>query len=136
MHDHDDDGTWKISIQNFTRIALISPGSPSFTTHSLYLSCTSHSSRNLQSPSAHGMSNRRKSKLAKRTNSKQSLQNFIANMDARSRSLLAPSGDYVVVSPSGDYSQPAISPKSTNRICCFTLSTVLLPTSVKLTRGI
>ena len=41
-------------------------GSPSFTTNSLYLSCTSHSSRNLQSPWA-GMSNRWKGTLAKRT---------------------------------------------------------------------
>ena len=37
-------------------------GSPYFTTHSLYLSCTSHSSRNLQSPCARGISNRWKSK--------------------------------------------------------------------------
>ncbi len=41
-------------------------GSPSFTIHSLYLSCTSHSSRNLQSPWA-GRSNRWKGTLAKRT---------------------------------------------------------------------
>ena len=44
--------------------------------------------------------------------------------------ILAPSGDYVVVAPSCDYSQP-VSAKSTNRIRCFTLRTVLLPTGVK-----
>ena len=48
---------------NFHRANL---GSPSFTTHSLYLSCTSHSPRKLLSPWA-GMSNRWKATLAKRT---------------------------------------------------------------------
>ena len=56
---------WKISIQNWHRANI---GSPYFATHYLHLSCTSHSSRNLQSPSSHGMSNRWKSKLGKRTN--------------------------------------------------------------------
>ena len=124
---------WKISIQKWHRANI---GSPSFTIHSLYLSCTSHSSWNLQSTSAHGMSNRWKSKLAKITNEqteKQSLQQtWMPDLGGK---LLAPSGDYVAIAPSGDYSQP-ISPKSTNRIRCFTLRTVLLPTSVKLTRGI
>ena len=54
-------------------------------------------------------------------------------MDARSR--VAPSGDYVLLAPSGDYNQ-TIPPKSTNRICCFTSHTVLLPTSGKLARRI
>ena len=120
-------------IQNWHRAIL---GSPFFTTHSLYnVSCTSQSSRNLQSPWARGMSNRWKGKLAKRTKMNklkvQSLQ--ITNMDARSR--VAPSGDYVLLAPSGDCNQ-SIPPKSTNRICCFTSLTVLLPTSGKLARGI
>ena len=54
-------------------------------------------------------------------------------MDARSR--VAPSGDYVLLAPSGDCNQ-TIPPKSTNRIRCFTSLTVLLPTSGKLARGI
>ena len=47
-------GWWNLEdfIQNWHRANL---GSPSFTTHSLYLSCTSHSSRNLQSSWARGM---------------------------------------------------------------------------------
>ena len=81
------------------------------------------------------MSNRWKGKLAKITKMNklkvQSLQ--ITNMDARSR--VAPSGDYVLLAPSGDCNQ-SIPPKSTNRICCFTSLTVLLPTSGKLARGI
>ena len=54
-------------------------------------------------------------------------------MDARSR--VAPSGDYVLLAPSGDCNQ-TIPHKSTNRIRCFTSLTVLLPTSGKLARGI
>ena len=124
-------------IQNWHRANL---GSPSFTTQSLYLSCTSHSSRNLQSSWARGMTHRWKSKLAKRTKNEQSLLK-ITKMDAISGgggggwALLAPSGDYVLLAPSGDYNQ-SIPPKSTNRIRCFTSRTVLLPTSAKLTRGI
>ena len=59
----------------------------------------------------------------------------ITKMDAISggEALLAPSGDYVLLTPFGDQSIP---PKSTNRIRCFTSRTVLLPTSAKLTRGI
>ena len=68
-------------IQNWHRANL---GSPSFTTHSLYLSCTSHSSRNLQSSWARGMTHRWKSKLAKRTKNEQSLLK-ITKMDAISR---------------------------------------------------
>ena len=65
-------------MQNWHRANL---GSPSFTTHSLYLSCTSHSSRNLQSSWARGMTHRWKSKLAKRTKNEQSLLK-ITKMDA------------------------------------------------------
>ena len=120
-------------IQNWHRANL---GSPSFTTLSLYLSCTSHSSRNLQSSWARGMTHRWKSKLAKRTKNEQSL--LKNNKDGRhiwGEALLVPSGDYVLLAPSGDYSQ-SIPSKSTNRIRCFTSRTVLLPTSAKLTRGI
>ena len=67
-------------IQNRHRANL---GSPSLTTHSLYLSCTSHSSRNLQSSWAWGMTHRWKSKLAKRTKNEQSLLK-ITKMDATS----------------------------------------------------
>ena len=128
-------GWWNLEdfIKNWHRANL---GSPSFTTHSLYLSCTSHSSRNLQSSWARGMTHRWKSKLAKRTKNEQSLLK-ITKMDAISvgEALLVPSGDYVLLAPSGDYNQ-SIPPKSTNRIRCFTSRTVLLPTSAKLTRGI
>ena len=73
-------GWWNLEdfIQNWHRANL---GSPSFTTHSLYLSCTSHSSRNLQSSWARGMTHRWKSKLAKRTKNEQSLLK-ITKMDA------------------------------------------------------
>ena len=85
-------GPWNLEdfIQNWHRANL---GSPSFTTHSLYLSCTSHSSRNLQSSWARGMTHRWKSKLAKRTKNEQSLLK-ITKMDAISggEALLAPSG--------------------------------------------
>ena len=67
-------GWWNLKledfIQNWHRANL---GSPSFTTLSLYLSCTSHTSRNLQSSWARGMTHRWKSKLAKRTKNEQSL---------------------------------------------------------------
>ena len=74
-------------IQNWHRANL---ESPSFTTHSLYLSCTSHSSRNLQSSWARGMTHRWKSKLAKRTKNEQSLLK-ITKMDAISGSNVYPS---------------------------------------------
>ena len=129
------DDWWNLEdfIQNWHRANL---GPPPFTTHSLYLSCTSHSSRNLQSSWARGMTQRWKSKLAKRTKNEQSLLK-ITKMDAISGggALLAPSGDYVLMAPSGDYNQ-SIPPKSTNRIRCFASRTVLLPTSAKLTCAI
>ena len=95
-------------LQNFN-LHRANLGSTSFTTHSysLYLSCTSHLSRNVQSPWA-GMSKWWKGKLDKERKWTNWNSPKITKMDPEQSSreeLMAPSGDYVLLAPSGECNQ-------------------------------